>query len=135
MGRNRFVTLETVRLDLSDDDWIEVKKQLSYREEQQLAGAGLSKVAVSTINPDAEEVEVGMDMAAHNICRLSLWIVDWSFCGENDKRIGISADAIGMLAPSTVREIDRALTAHIEAGETEKNAPRRKRAAATKSAS
>ena len=135
MGRNRFVTLETVRLELSDDDWIEVKKQLSYREEQQLAGAGLSKVAVSTINPDAEEVEVGMDMEAHNICRLSLWIVDWSFCDANDRRMDVSPAAIGLLASSTVREIDRALTAHITAGETEKNAPRRKRAAATKSAS
>ena len=135
MGRNRFVSTEVVRLELSDDDWIEVKKELSYREEQQLAGAGLTKVAVSTINPEPEEVEVGMDMAAHHICRLSLWIVDWSFCGENDKRMNVSPDAIGMLSPSTVREIDRALTAHIEAGETEKNAPRRKRAAATKSAS
>ena len=135
MGRNRFVSTEVVRLELSDDDWIEVKKELSYREEQRLASAGLSKVAVSTINPQTDEVEVGMDMEAHNICRLSLWIVDWSFCGENDKRMDVSPDAIGMLSPSTVREIDRALTAHIEAGETEKNAPRRKRAAATKSAS
>jgi len=135
MGRNRFVTLETARLELSDDDWIEVKHELSYGEEQRLASSGLSKVAVSTVGANPDEVEVGMDMEAHNICRLSLWIVDWSFCDASDKRMDVSPTAIGMLASSTVREIDEALMAHIEAMAAEKNAPRRKRVAATKSAS
>ena len=129
------MSTEVVRLGLSDDDWIEVKKELSYGEGQRLASAGLSKVAVSTITPQTEEVEVGMDMEAHNICRLLLWIVDWSFCGEKGKQVDVSADAIGALASSEVAEIDNALTAHIKAVEAEKKARKPKRAAATKSAS
>lgn len=129
------MSIEVVRLPLSDEDWIEVKNELSYGEEQRLASAGLGKVAVSTLTPETETAEVGLDLENYNIRRLSMWLVDWSFCDENDKRVDLSPDAIGALDPATVTEIDDALTAHIEAVEAGKKVKTRKRASATKSAS
>jgi len=113
MGRSRFVTPNIARLELSDDDWIEVKERLTYGEQQRLNSAGLRY-------REKTEDGVVLDMERLSVTRLATWIVDWSFDDADGKRVGVSEDAIWALDPETAREIDAALSAHI-AGQESKN--------------
>ena len=47
MGKNRFVTPDTARVELSDGDWIEIKERLTYGEQQRLAGGALTRMSGS----------------------------------------------------------------------------------------
>ena len=117
MGRNRFVSNEIVRLELSDDDWIEVKKRLSYAEQQRLATGAFSRMGMAD-----KEIELKMDSETFNCQRLLIWIVDWSFANAKGKQVPVTLDAIKQLDPDTAAEIDDALAVHIEAVAAEKNA-------------
>ena len=109
MGRrNRFVTPETVRLDLSDGDWIEVKERLDYAENQRLYGR-----MVHSLKDDDDGRELGLDLARFNIARLETCIVDWSFRGADDKPVPVSRNAIEHLDPDTAQEIDQAIEGHL----------------------
>ena len=121
MGRNRFVSNEIVRLELSDDDWIEVKKRLSYAEQQRLATGAFSRMGMAD-----KEIELKMDSEAFNCQRFLIWIVDWSFVNAKGKQVSVTLDAIKQLDPDTAAEIDDALAVHIEAVAAEKNAPKPK---------
>jgi len=114
MGRSRFVLPETERLELSEGDWIEVKKRLTYGEQQRLAGGALRPKLTDG------EIDISLDLETHSILRLSIWIIDWSFCDAKDKQVEVSRDAIASLDPDTVEEIETVLTAHIRALEEEK---------------
>jgi len=114
VGRNRFVTPETARLELSDGDWIEVKERLTYGEQQRLAGGALRPKLTDG------EIDISLDLETHSILRLSTWIVDWSFCDAKDKQVEVSRDAIASLDPATVDEIEKVLTTHIVALEEKK---------------
>ena len=117
MGRNRFVSNEIVRLELSDDDWIEVKKRLSYAEQQRLATGAFSRMGMAD-----KEIELKMDSETFNCQRLLIWIVDCSFVNAKGKQVPVTLDAIKQLDPDTAAEIDDALAVHIEAVAAEKNA-------------
>ena len=127
MGRNRFVGNEIARLELSDGDWIEVKKRLSYAEQQRLATGAFSRMGMAN-----EEIELKMDSETFNCQRLLIWIVDWSFVNEKGKQVSVTLDAIKQLDPDTAAEIDDALGIHIEAVAAEKNAPKPKSEPETK---
>jgi len=114
MARNRFVLPETVRLELSDGDWIEVKKRLTYGEQQRLAGGALRPKLTDG------EIDISLDLETHSILRLSTWIVDWSFCNFQGKQIKVSKEAIASSDPDSIEEIEEALTAHIKALAEEK---------------
>ena len=114
MSRNRFVLPETVRLELSDGDWIEAKKRLTYGEQQRLAGGALRPKLIDG------EIDISLDLETHSILRLSTWIIDWSFCDGKGKQVEVSGDAIASLDPDTVDEIEAVLTTHIRSLEEEK---------------
>lgn len=125
MGRNRFVTSEVRRLELSDGDWIEVKRRLSYGEQQRYTTAGLGKVQSTASAGDAgdgADASFEINWAAIGVERVLVWLVDWSFRDERDKAVRITRDSIRALDPETFKEIDDALTLHIAAEEAEKNA-------------
>ena len=121
MGKYRFVKPEVARLDLSDGDWIDVKRYLTYGEQQRITGSSIGKMRMDQANP-----EVGVDWEKFSVVRLSTWIVDWSFVDESDKRVRVTSDAIRELHPDTIEEIDKVLTSHIEALEELKKVPRSK---------
>lgn len=118
MARNRFVSLATVRKELSDGDWVEFKERLSYGEQQRLAGGALGRAT----GMFEGKPEVALDMAHYQIKRFAIWIVDWSFVDAKGKRVPVSEDAIANLDPDTAQEIDDALTDYIEAMDAEKKA-------------
>jgi len=114
MARNWFVLPETVRLELSGGEWIEVKKRLTYGEQQRLAGGALRPKLTDG------EIDISLDLETHSILRLTTWIVDWSARNPKGKEAGVSKEAIASLDPDIVEEIEKALTAHIEALAEEK---------------
>ena len=121
MPRYRFIKPDSTRLPLSDGDWVEVKKLLTYGEQQRLSGS-----ALTTLKSNPGSVgggnEFGLDWELYNVRRLQIWIVDWSFRDENDRPVKITQEAISSLDPDTVTEIDEKLTAHLQMIEDSKKA-------------
>ena len=121
MPRNRFVEPETVRLELTDGDWIEVKKELTYGEEQRLAGAAMS--VKSQLNGDkqvGDDIQLDMENERFAVLRFYLWLVDWSFTGRDKKPVKLTKAAIANLQHETADEIDQVLTAHVARVEEER---------------
>jgi len=102
---------ETTQLDLSDGDWIEVRNQLGYGEQQRLAGSVLGNVFMKDI--DTGSAKVTIDLEKHNVERLFAWVVDWSFRDNQGKKVKVSRSSIARLLPDMVEEIDAALTLHM----------------------
>jgi hypothetical protein len=110
---SRFVSVDTVRLDLSHGDWIEVKRQLSYGDIQAVAS------------------KTRGDFTAGELYFVAAALVDWSLVDEQDKRVDIDEEpariaALKALKPSDFAEIDAAISKHFEAVNAEKKdkAPR-----------
>jgi len=117
MGRARFVAPETVRLDLSDGDYVEVKRRLTYGDRQQLQTAALASLQ------DRGELgseRISLDWARAQARRLEIYLVDWSFRDERGKRVAVSPEAIASLDPDTADEIHAALDKYLEQQEGEK---------------
>ncbi len=130
MGRNRFTVQGVTRLPLSDGDWIEVKTDLNNGELQALRACGLEppvKMADGTITRP-------IDWARYDIEQAAIWLLDWSFVGEDDKPVPlkttngtINVDALNALDPPDFDEIDKAIQAHVVQRSKEKNAQREAR--------
>jgi hypothetical protein len=110
MSRNRFVTPDTVRLPLSDGDWIEVKQRLTNGERRRLNSAALGK----SMPLGAAVTEIAVDFAEMGTARALTYIVDWSF-EDDGRRVPVSREAFLSLDEPTADEIDKALDAHVEA--------------------
>jgi hypothetical protein len=125
MARPRVIKGATRRLDLSDDDWIEVRERLTYGQQVTLNASVLVGVQAKseTINApgglkDAnseEEVTARLDQARWSIERIMAWVVDWSIIDEDGQRVRLTRDAVRALDPETGEEIQEALNKHIDA--------------------
>lgn len=130
MPRNRFVSPNTTRLVLSDDDWIDVKKHLNYSEELRLQTAGITGIDAralagqngSRVDEVPRENEARINWEAHAIEQIALYVVDWSFIDETGKQRKLTREAIKALDLETANEVSVALNAHIAAMEEEKKA-------------
>ena len=114
-----FVQPDTVRLDLPGGEWVEVKAELSWGEQQQMISAGIG------FEGDVREMQSGGGkMAIHwvefQVENLLVWIVDWSAKDANGKAVPVTKQAIMNLHPAMAEALDAAITAHKEA--LEKNA-------------
>lgn len=114
-----FVQPETVRIDLPEGQWIEVKKTLSAGERRK---AFASAVKSMTGDRDAE-----MDPERIGVAALEAYLVDWSLTGPDGKAMRIDTPqrkrtALDLLHPSKFALIDDAVSRHIAAMEdSEKN--------------
>src|SRR4029434_5474996 len=63
-----------------------------------------------------------VDLAAYDIERLVLWVLDWSLRDADGEHVVVSREAIEALHPDTAAEINAALDRHIE-GQEGKAAP------------
>ena len=114
--RRRFARGDAVRLELSDEDWILVRAELSYGQQRRLAASGLTGVDAAA----TEGQRLKVDLAAYDIERLVTWVMDWSFRDDDGDRVPVSREAIEALHPDTAAEVGAALDAHIEALEAKK---------------
>lgn len=120
--RDRFSSGATVRLALSDGDWVLVRQELTYGQERRLFTAGLSGVP-GQLAEGAQADPLRMDYAAFEIERLCTWVVDWSFVDGDGAHVVVSREAIEALHPETAKELQQALDAHVREWEAKKGAP------------
>lgn len=109
MGRNRFVVTASTRIELSDGDWIEVKKELTTGDDKKREAAGLVPTLI-----DGKVVHA-TDWEVYEIERNAIWITAWSFRDAKDTPVLLSVDAIRALDTDTFKEISDAINAHVEA--------------------
>jgi hypothetical protein len=116
MGRCRFVQPETVKLPLSDGDWVEVKKRLNVGEERK----AMAQV-VKEIRTSEGDSRVTPDLEMMGKAELLQYITDWSFRDMDDKPVPFSKGALDSLDPDSYKEIEKAVDAHKAAMEAERN--------------
>lgn len=109
--RARFSSGAAVKLPLSEGDWVLVRQELSYGQQRRLAASGLTGIDQAA----AEGERLRVDLAAYDIERLVLWVMDWSLVDDDGDRVTVSREAIEALHPDTAAEINAVLDAHIEA--------------------
>jgi len=103
MARNRFVKPQTVRLDLSDGDWIEVKKELNAGEHRRVFGRLVKDMrAGERAQLDPEQV---------GLTKVVEYLVAWSL-ENNGKPVEITEGAINSLDAQTFDEIVKAIDEH-----------------------
>jgi hypothetical protein len=129
----QFVSRETTRLGLPDGHWIEVKAQLSYREQSQLNARMYGRVTQEALAAGGEGL--GVDLESMAIEFLAIWLVDWSFRDEHDKPVALSRDAIGALDPDWADKVQAAIGQHVQALSLGKATPDGKPRRAARSAS
>jgi len=111
--RARFASGAAVKLPLSDGDWVLVREELSYGQQRRLAAAGLTGIDQAA----AAGERLKVDLAAYDLERLALWVLDWSLRDADGDPVVVSREAIENLAQETAAELNAALDAHIEAQE------------------
>lgn len=118
MARNRFVGLDTVRLDLSEGDYIVVKQAITFEESEKLNAAGFN----SSFNMDGTP-NLAVDWVKFKFNRFETWLVEWSFTNGDGKPVDLTPQAIRSLDPATAAEIEAALDKHVAAQEEQGKAP------------
>ena len=114
MRKSRFQRTNSVRLALTEGDWIEVRERLSGFETRKMAGA-----AFTSMNANGD---IAVDFPALGLARTKKYLTDWNFVDDNDKRIPLSESAIAALDEEALKEIEAALDVHCSAMEAESKA-------------
>jgi hypothetical protein len=113
----RFVSPETVRINLSDGQWIDVKKTLTAGEEKAYRSAGFKRVSQ---RQDDNANEVDIDWQAMAFARVDTYLVEWSAKKPDGKDMPLNKSTIRNLDTDSFKEIDDAILAHIDAVEEAK---------------
>jgi hypothetical protein len=102
VARKVFVEPATVKLELTEGDWIEVKKELTYGEQLKLQDES---------SRAGEDDKLHFVYSSFYVAHLVAWIVDWSFEDANGK-VEVTADSIRALRGDIAGEINTALNAY-----------------------
>ncbi len=143
MGRrNRFVKPETINIEISDGDTIEIKRELTVGERKRMLAQSLKKVGGKL---GGQGVEYELDPILHSFATVETYMVGWSFAEdvlgndgkpmmENDKPVTkpveLTPEAIQNLDEATFNEIAEAIDKHIVKLDEEKKATGGKRKSA-----
>jgi hypothetical protein len=123
---SKFVKTGTHRLTLADGSWVDVRAQLGIGAQKRLESSlfGGVRGATEMMNAGREvtvkEVEMRMDLSGSFMLRLELYIVDWSFCDDDDKRVPVTKDNIAILEPQVAEEITELLNKYLDEREAER---------------
>lgn len=115
MGRPRGVRHDVVRLDLSDGDWIDVRRVLTVGEERDLVS-----LAVRGYRADGT---AELDVKLLSFLAAATYITAWSLVGMDglplpwvgNAKVQQRVDVLRGLDTATMLEIDAAITAHRDA--------------------
>jgi hypothetical protein len=126
MGRlNRFVQPDVVRLEISDGDWIEIKRELTVGEQKGMAAKAVKRMSLDV----GETTQYDWDPVSVPFAAVEAYLVGWSFSEqvydkdgkpemENGKPvtkpIELSPEAIRSLDGATFDEIQGAINNHVE---------------------
>lgn len=128
MGRNRVVAQGTEHIEISDGDWIEVKRELNTGDQKRLDGAGLKPpvlVGNRIINP--------VDWGLFEMEKALIWLTDWSIVGPDGKVLPLNMDAIKSIDTETFEEINDIITVHKKKQDDLKKSQRESRTESQKS--
>lgn len=121
MARERFPKPLTVRLPISDGDWVEVKKRLTAGEYHGL----LQRQYV--VQSDGR---MQMDIRYAGLALMLAYLVDWSLTTDG-KPVPFDEAALLSTDIDTFREIRKAVEAHDEADEAARSAEKNDHAGPT----
>ena len=123
MPKLRGVKADTVRLPLSDGDWIDVRRELTIGEARRIYSEAYRSTDGATVTVDAQIA---------SFARSATWITAWSLLGQDGMAIvwpiNLSLrkkiEILEQLDVDTMVEIEAAIAAHERQAETatEKNA-------------
>lgn len=117
MSRSWVVAPETIRIPLTDDDWVEVKAALSYGDAVKARASMVKEIqADGRVTPNFELVEIAQVLA---------YLVDWSAVDAQGRKIPIDTpeqkrSALFAIFPEKVTELIAAIGAHAERVELER---------------
>jgi hypothetical protein len=126
MARCRFVQPRTVRLPLSDGDWMDVKGELSAGEERDM-------YATLRRQLQGDKATVA-DYSLLNRGRLLAYLLAWSLTDADGTPVPVSAGALDQMTGPDFVEMAAALDAHIDALITARTTEKNSRDGATASA-
>jgi hypothetical protein len=104
--RCRFVQPKIVRLPLTEGQWIDVKRELSYGEQTDMFASMRKQFGAGTV-PVLDTTLIGR-------ARMAAYLLAWSFVDAEGTPVPVSPAAINNLDGETAREIAAALEAHDE---------------------
>lgn len=112
MGRCRVVQPEMVRLELSDGDWLDVKKDLSHGDRK--AGG---KSVITEVKADGW---MRTDFDAATYAQIVAYVVDWSLVDPAGNKLPVSTPqqiiaSLETVDEDTVDEISEVLDKHAKA--------------------
>lgn len=104
---NFFATEETVEIKLDDEGhYVEIKRELDYGEEGELAGAAIR----SGLNPDGSP-KMEYSLRDQRLMTIALYLVDWNLTGGNGKTVPLPdgivkrVELVGRLSPKWASKI------------------------------
>ncbi len=113
----RIVKPETVKLDLPDGEWIEIKKELNYGEQAEMSASAMrgGKLNPTTgyIEPDSET------FASFASAKIVAYMIDWSLKDDNGKSVPYSAEMLKALDVASVAAIRKAVNDYTDKAEEE----------------
>lgn len=112
-----FVDPSTVKLDLGDGDWVEVKRELTAGELKAMRTAGFTHMSGTPdserVGGDAEKnVTIGIDWRRLGISRLVAYVVDWNAKDAQGRPVPWSREAAEQLTASDFERLEAAINAH-----------------------
>lgn len=129
---SRVVRPETVKLDISQGDWLLVKKRLNAGEQR----AMFARMYVAGVDGRLQSNPLGISVA-----KILAYLLDWSLTDPQGKQIRIAGqsvtvvqEALDSLDPDSFGEIRRAVDAHEEAMAVEREQEKNDRAGESTSA-
>lgn len=107
MKTNFFAGEETVTVRLDEDGhFVEIKRELDYGEEGELAGASIR----AGINPDGS-AKMEYSLRDQRLLTIALYLVDWNLTGGSGKVVPLPenlakrAEIVGRLRPTWAQKI------------------------------
>lgn len=98
MARRFVSATDTVRIDLGDGDWVDIKKRLSFGERRR-ARANMLR---TQFDPNLGQLAAfDVDMDAQTEALMLIAIVGWNLEDEKGELVPINADTISMLDEDT----------------------------------
>jgi hypothetical protein len=119
---SRIVQPETIKLSLSDGDWLLVKRRLNAGEQRQILKRGMK-----VVNGSME-----IDPLAGGVAKITTYLLDWSLTDPAGKVIAIRDQpaavieaALDSLDPDSYGEILKAIETHETAMKVEREAQKK----------
>lgn len=94
---------ELDRIEFDDGEWVDIKRRMSYGDDQALSAHYLKiRAKLEQLKPD---VDVDLNIESGNIALLTLNIKAWSFKDKKDKPLPVNKTTIAMLDRDTSTRI------------------------------